>query len=199
MALRLRGLKARGLAPVDLEVSNGECVAVMGPSGSGKSLLLRAIADLDPSEGTAELDGRDRAAMPAPDWRRQVGYLAAVPGWWADHVGDHFADTDAARPLIEALGLKDDAFGWPVSRLSTGEGQRLALARLLAGAPSVLLLDEPTGAVDETARKSVETIIKDRLADGTAIIVVTHDPDQAARLATRILTLDNGAVHEDAA
>jgi ABC-type lipoprotein export system ATPase subunit len=137
--------------------------------------------------------------MSGPDWRRQVGYLAAVPGWWADRVGTHFADKDAARPLVEALGFKVEAFDWPVSRLSTGEGQRLALARLLVGAPSVLLLDEPTGAVDEAARKSVETIIKDRLAHGAAIIVVTHDPDQAARLASRRLTLDDGAVREDAA
>jgi ABC-type iron transport system FetAB ATPase subunit len=199
MALRLRGLTARGLDPVDLDVADGECVAVMGPSGSGKSLLLRAIADLDPSEGEAAIDGRDRTAMSGPDWRRQVGYLAAVPGWWADRVGTHFADKDAARPLVEALGFKVEAFDWPVSRLSTGEGQRLALARLLVGAPSVLLLDEPTGAVDEAARKSVETIIKDRLAHGAAIIVVTHDPDQAARLASRRLTLDDGAVREDAA
>jgi ABC-type iron transport system FetAB ATPase subunit len=199
MALRLRGLKARGLDPVDLDVADGECVAVMGPSGSGKSLFLRAIADLDPSEGSAEINGRDRAAMSGPDWRRQVGYLAAVPGWWADRVGAHFTDKDAVRPLIEALGFTAETFDWPVARLSTGEGQRLALARLLAGAPPVLLLDEPTGAVDEAARKSVEAIIKDRLADGTAIIVVTHDPDQAARLATRMLTIDDGAVHEDAA
>jgi len=67
MALRLRGLTARGLDPVDLDVADGECVAVMGPSGSGKSLLLRAIADLDPSEGEAAIDGRDRTAMSGPD------------------------------------------------------------------------------------------------------------------------------------
>jgi phosphate-transporting ATPase len=199
MTLRLRGLKARGLEPLDLELAKGECIAVMGPSGSGKSLLLRAIADLDPSEGSAELDGRDRAAMSAPEWRRQVGYLAAVPGWWADQVGDHFADKDAARPIIKALGLKDDAFGWPVSRLSTGEGQRLALARLLAGAPPILLLDEPTAAVDETAREAVETLIKNRLAEGVAVILVTHDSDQARDLAKRLLTVEDGAIREEKA
>ena len=198
MTLRLRELTARGLAPLDFELSPGECVAVMGPSGSGKSLLLRAIADLDPNEGAAALDGEDRAAMPGPDWRRRVGYLAPVPGWWADRVGAHFVDLASARPLVEALGLKADAFDWPVVRLSTGEGQRLALARLLAGAPEVLLLDEPSGALDEAARGAVETMLQERLAAGVGVLIVTHDRAQARRLAKRALKLDKGAIREAA-
>jgi phosphate-transporting ATPase len=196
MTLRLRGLTARGLAPVDFELGPGECVAVMGPSGSGKSLLLRAIADLDPNAGAAALDGEDRAAMPGPDWRRRVGYLAPVPGWWADRVGAHFGDRDAARPLVEALGLAAEAFDWPVARLSTGEGQRLALARLLAGAPEILLLDEPTGALDEAARGAVETLLQERLTAGLGVLITTHDRAQARRLAKRALKLDKGAVRE---
>jgi len=196
MALRLRGFKARGLDPIDFELADGECVALVGASGSGKSLLLRAIADLDPSEGEAALDGRACAAMPGPEWRRQVGYLAAVPGWWADQVGAHFADKDAAQPLIEALGFKAAAFDWPVARLSTGESQRLALARLLANAPPVLLLDEPTAAIDDAAGEAVETLLNERLADGVAVVIVTHDRDQARRLAKRALIIEDGKVHE---
>jgi len=196
MTLRLRGLTARGLAPIDFELEAGECVAVMGPSGSGKSLLLRAIADLDPNVGTATLDGEDRAAMTGPDWRRRIGYLAPVPGWWTDRVGAHFPDREAASPLIEALGFETPAFDWPVARLSTGEGQRLALARLLVGAPTVLLLDEPTGAVDEASRDAVEGLLKARLAAGVPILLVTHDKDQARRLAKRALKIDKGMVHE---
>jgi len=196
MSLRLRGLTARGLAPFDFELGSGECVAVMGPSGSGKSVLLRAIADLDPNEGTAALDGEDRAAMTGPDWRRRIGYLAPVPGWWADRVGAHFPDREAARPIIEALGFETGAFDWPVARLSTGEGQRLALARMLVGAPKALLLDEPTGAVDEASRDAVEVLLKARLASGVPILIVTHDSEQARRLAKRALKIDKGAVHE---
>jgi len=167
-----------------------------GPSGSGKSQWLRAIADLDPSDGEAVLDGTARGAMSGPTWRRRVGYLAPVPGWWADRVGAHFFDPAAARPLIEALGLKASALDWPVARLSTGEAQRLALARLLAGAPEVLLLDEPTGALDETARNAAETVLMARLAAGTAILIVTHDADQARRLAKRAFTIEDGRISD---
>ena len=76
--LSLQDLTTRNLKPVSLEVADGECVSVQGPSGSGKSLLLRAIADLDLNEGQAFLDGRPRASMPAPEWRRQVVYLATI-------------------------------------------------------------------------------------------------------------------------
>ena len=136
--------------------------------------------------------------MTAPEWRRRIGYLAPVPGWWADRVGAHFPDREGAEPLIEALGFEAAAFDWPVARLSTGEGQRLALARLLVGAPRVLLLDEPTGAVDEASRDAVEDLLKQRLSAGVPILLVTHDKNQARRLAKRALKIDKGVVREAA-
>ena len=94
--LSIRGLTRPGLAPVDLDLAAGECVAVLGPSGAGKTLLLRAIADLDPNRGEAILGGEARSDMSGPAWRRRVGYLAAESGWWADGVGAHFAELSGA-------------------------------------------------------------------------------------------------------
>src|SRR5271170_2776947 len=90
--LVIEGLRRLGFGPFELEVATGECVGIGGPSGAGKSVFLRMIADLDPHDGSARLDAARCDAMPAPRWRRQVTYLAAESGWWADQVGEHFAD-----------------------------------------------------------------------------------------------------------
>jgi len=196
--LTIRGLQRDGLGPVDLDLADGECVAVMGPSGAGKSLFLRAVADLDPNAGALSLDGAERDLMPAPAWRRRVTYVAAEPAWWADTVGEHFADPAAATPIVAAMELPDDVFGWPVDRLSTGERQRLGLARALAQEPAVLLLDEPTSGLDDAARDRVEALLQARLAAGTSILAVTHDVAQARRLATRMLRFAGGRAEEAA-
>jgi ABC-type sulfate/molybdate transport systems ATPase subunit len=88
---------------------------------------------------------------------------------------------------------------WPVARLSTGERQRLALGRALVRAPRALLLDEPTGALDEQARGLVEAILRHQLEAGTPILMVTHDRTQAERLAARIVHVANGCLLRDAA
>ncbi|HEX7006616.1 MAG TPA: ABC transporter ATP-binding protein [Alphaproteobacteria bacterium] len=194
--LTVKNLRRPGLSPADLTLADGEAVAVMGPSGSGKTLLLRAIVDLDPNDGAVALDGRSRESMAAPRWRRLVGYLPAESGWWTDRVGAHFAHPDEARPLIEALGLPADALDWPVARLSTGERQRLALARLLANRPRVLLLDEPTSGLDEAATRRVEALLARCLAEGAALLMSTHDGEQARRVARRCLRIDQGRVRE---
>ncbi len=172
-----------------LEVPAGECVSVTGPSGSGKSRLLRAIADLEPSQGQVEAFGAHRDETPAPVWRRQVMYLAASSGWWADTVAPHFEDRDAAA-LIHAVGLPPDCPGWQVAHLSSGEQQRLALVRGLLHAPRVLLLDEPTASLDAEAGQAVEALIRLRLDAGACAMLVTHDSAQAARLSSRTVALD---------
>jgi phosphate-transporting ATPase len=196
--LSVRGLARPGLQPVAFDLAEGECLAVRGPSGAGKTLLLRALADLDPNEGAVSLDDCAREAMPAPRWRRLVTYLPAEPGWWAETVGAHFADWPAAEPMVEALGLPSACRDWPVLRLSTGERQRLALVRALVQRPRVLLLDEPTAGLDEEARTAVEMLIAARLAEGAAALWVTHDAEQARRLARRCLTVEGGRVTEAA-
>ncbi|MCS3763089.1 ABC-type iron transport system FetAB ATPase subunit [Bradyrhizobium centrosematis] len=87
--LTVSGLKRLHIA-VSFDLQDGECVALQGPSGVGKTLLLRSIADLDPNEGAVKLDGTPREAVFAPAWRKQVTYLAAEPGWWSDIVQEHF-------------------------------------------------------------------------------------------------------------
>jgi len=189
-------LSRPGLGPASFVLDAGECLAVSGPSGSGKTLLLRAIADLDPAAGSVRLGGRECGAMPAPEWRRQVVYVAAEPAWWAPRVRDHFPDPAAAPPLLDGLGLPAAAMDWPAAQPSTGERQRLALARALARRPRVLLLDEPTGPLDRAAARRVEAVLRERLEAGLAILLVTHDRAMARRLARRALHVEGGRVTE---
>lgn len=196
--LEVVNLSRTGLHPASFTVATGECVAVRGPSGAGKTLLMRAIADLDPNSGQVSLDGEDRETVPAPVWRRRVAYLPAEPGWWADSVGDHFLDWDNAIPLLTRLGLPEDARNWPVTRCSTGERQRLALVRALVGEPRALLLDEPTSALDADKVTAVEALIAERAAAGLSVLWVTHDEAQARIVARRRLLVEAGTVREAA-
>ncbi len=185
--LEVKGLGRRGLLhPVSMQLPQGECGVVMGTSGSGKSLLARAIVDLDPNEGGVRWRGRSREEMPAPAWRRLVGYVPAEPGWWAERAGMHFpADApDAARAVVwlEAVGLTPDIMQRRVSSLSSGERVRLALVRALVMRPELLILDEPTGALDAATTARVEDLLKALLAGGMTLLLITHDAAQAGRL-----------------
>ncbi|WP_454676903.1 ABC transporter ATP-binding protein [Achromobacter marplatensis] len=190
--LRLRGVYSQRLSPVSLDLAAGECAAITGSSGSGKSLLLRQVADLDPGHGEVELDGARRSAMRGFEWRRKVVYCQAEAGWWDDHVAPHFTDRAQAQALMEALGLPSDKLDALVHELSTGERQRLGLARALAQAPRVLLLDEPTAALDQAATALVEAAMQRYLDGGSAILMVTHSPEQAQRLARRRWRMEAG-------
>lgn len=195
--LTVSGLKRLHIS-VSFDLQDGECVALQGPSGVGKTVLLRSIADLDPNEGTVKLDGALREAMPAPAWRKQVTYLAAEPGWWCDTVQEHFTGWDDAVPLVARLGLPDDCGPWPIQRLSSGERQRLGLARALMLRSRVLLLDEPTSALDATSAAAVESLIAERISNGTSVIWSTHDNAQARRVGSRIFaTGRDGGIEEN--
>ena len=192
--LKINRLTRPELDPVDLELADGECIAFGGPSGAGKSILMRAIVDLDPNSGEVSLDGVPREAIPAPLWRRQIVYVPAEAGWWADRVADHFVDPVLAVPLMGRLGLSAEALEWNVERLSTGEKQRLALTRAFLTNPRVLLLDEPTSGLDPEAAAKVEKMLHERLQSGTAIMFVTHDAGQADRMASRHFLMEAGAL-----
>lgn len=184
--LRVEHLRIGSLPLLSFAVANGECMAVEGPSGSGKTRILRAIADLDPNEGRFFIDGVERSEIPAARWRKEVRYAAAEPGWWADTPrqtlpASDFADARAHR-LLTALGLETDLLDRHVSRLSTGERQRIALARALFDEPRVLLLDEPTAALDPGATALVEDLIRAQLAGGCSVLLASHDSALIERL-----------------
>jgi ABC-type iron transport system FetAB ATPase subunit len=182
--LTIAALRSTLAGPFDARFATGSTSVITGASGSGKSLFLRMIADLDPNDGAVALDERQRSDFTGPEWRRHAPYVAAESAWWADNVEDHFADDqrDAARALATRLGVGAEQFSGPVARLSTGERQRLALVRAFVLASPVLLLDEPTGPLDPEAVGEVEALIAERTVAGTIIVMVSHDPSQAGRL-----------------
>lgn len=162
----------------------------------GKSQLLRAIADLIPWTGIVRLTTVDSHAFPAPEWRRQVTMVPADPVWWYDLVGEHFPQNDPGLPsLLAQVGFGPEVHDWEVTRLSTGEKQRLALVRALMGRPKVVLLDEPTAALDGDNTARVEALLTAlRLERGLAIVMVSHDPGQLRRVSSRIFVIERNGM-----
>jgi phosphate-transporting ATPase len=191
--LQVRGLLTTVVRCAELEVRAGQCVALTGASGSGKTRLFRAIADLDPNEGEVTLAGKRREQYAAPAWRRQVMFVPAEPGWWAVQVLAHFYTAPGER-LLNRLGFADETLDWAIDRLSTGERQRLALARALVLEPRVLLLDEPTSALDDDNKRAVESLLHEFVDDGGAIIFTTHETEQIVRMGAHERCIEDGEV-----
>jgi putative ABC transport system ATP-binding protein len=187
------------LADISFEVRAGELLAIVGPSGAGKSSLLRLINRLDePTSGTVLLEGKDYRQIPTRELRRQIGMVMQRPFLFPGTVSENlrFGPKQQGRELTEKqvgdllaqVGMQAYA-AESVAHLSGGEAQRVCFARALANNPKVLLLDEPTSALDESAKADVEAVIR-RIADqGITSVLVTHDVQQARRLATRVAQL----------
>ena len=183
------------VGPVSFTLGSVETLVLSSPSGTGKSLLLRAMADLDPHQGEVYLDGREQAEYTPTQWRSKVGYLPAESAWWADQVGDHFNVDDSVD--WEALGFDAGVRDWSITRLSSGERQRLAILRMLANRPRILLLDDPTANLDDANTARVEQLMFAYLAEQSAAAVwVSHDDQQRRRLGARIMKFMNGQWQE---
>ena len=180
--------------PFDLDLAAGECLAITGPSGSGKSLFLRMVADLDPSQGEVFLDGVERRSLPAPAWRRRVVYSAAEPGWWTNGVADHFRGEamEFARAMAPRLGLAPGVAGWAggaaFHRRAPAPGADPRVGAALAGAAAGR--GRPAHWT-RTAPQLVEDVLRERLAAAVTIAMVTHSAAQAARLGHRQLRMAN--------
>ena len=203
------------VAHVSMEVAAGESVAIMGPSGSGKSTLLNLIAGLDrPTSGTVTVGGQRIDTLSetgvARYRRRQVGMnfqffnllddmtvidnvllpaqLAGVPARQARGRADE---------LLAALRIGQHQDAYP-ARLSGGERQRVAIARALVNRPALLLADEPTGSLDTANGEAIGQLLLDLNSSGQTLILVTHNPDLAARYAHRVIEIVDGRVASDA-
>lgn len=184
-----------GLAPVNLELTAGECVCLSGISGCGKTLLMRAIADLDLSQGQVFLHDRPRDDYSGPDWRKRVTYLAAESAWWDERIQAHFPGRRIR--YMEELGMDLSLLSRPFKSLSQGERQRLALLRALNRQPEVLLLDEPTASLDPDSTGKVEEIIQRfRTERGVAVLWISHDPKQIKRIADHHYQIKNGELKQ---
>jgi putative ABC transport system ATP-binding protein len=192
----------------NFDVCKGEVLAIGGPSGSGKSSLLRLLNRLDePTSGTVMVEGADYRTIEPRDLRRKLGMVTQRPYLFPGTVAENLRYGPAQRgnslppngveELLAQVGLKD--YGpRDVANLSGGEAQRVSVARTLANSPLVLLLDEPTSALDEAAKLEVESSIQKVVRDhGLTCVIVTHDPAQAVRLAKRALLLESGRVVRD--
>ena len=194
--LHIKALHYQDHGPFDLTIEAGQCVGLSGPSGSGKTLMLRAIADLDAHNGHVFLNDAECLTMQAPQWRKQVGLLPTESQWWHDTVGENFTSA-VDLTLLKRLGFDGDALSWQVSRLSSGERQRLALVRLLSNRPQALLLDEPTASLDSTNIQNAEALIAEyRRNTGAAVLWVSHDMEQIARVAERHFQIHHTTLKE---
>lgn len=191
--LVLRGISVGPLRDVSLAVEPGEIVCISGESGAGKSRLLRAIADLEPHAGEAEIGADGRAAVAAHCWRGWVMLVPAESSWWGDTVKEHFLDPVPGS--LAAFGLADEALQWQVSRLSSGEKQRLAVLRALSHEPRALLLDEPTANLDPELARDVEDWMRAYARrERLPVLWVAHDRAQIERVADRHFTIRGAAL-----
>lgn len=192
--LRLEDLQIANIEPINLTIVPGQCIGVSGESGSGKTRLLRAIADLDEHGGQVYEENIAQDQVKAHEWRRRVALLPAESQWWFDRVHQHF---NTQANYIEALGFDQDVMHWNVSRCSSGEKQRLSILRMLSNCPRVLLLDEPTANLDSSNIARVEDFIGNYLSEHNAIAIwVGHDAAQLERVSQQQYHLSGGQLQQ---
>ncbi|HEU4541911.1 MAG TPA: ABC transporter ATP-binding protein [Jiangellaceae bacterium] len=203
----------RALDGVTLRIERGEMVGIIGPSGSGKTTMLNVLGTLDRADaGLVRIDGREVSRLSDRQLSalraRRIGFVFQQfflsPGVTAlDNVADGLLYTGLPRPrrrdrawqTLKQVGLADRAHHRP-NELSGGQRQRVAVARALAGRPSLLLADEPTGALDSASGAAVLELLHELHDAGTTIVVITHDHTVAAELPRQVHLLD-GRIESD--
>lgn len=189
--LNIKNLKFLHNGPVNLKVRATEITGLSGASGSGKSLFLRALADLEAHEGDVFLDELNQQSISAHLWRQKVALMSAETIWWFDTVAEHF-DVISEKNLA-ALGFSKDCMQWSISRLSSGEKQRLGLLRLLQNEPEVLLLDEPTANLDKHNTQLFEEFVMQYLEEKSACAIwVGHDLEQLKHVSVHRYVMADG-------
>lgn len=199
---------ARLVDHATLEIAPASVLTIQGASGSGKSTLLRAIATLIPiSSGTLAFEGRDVQSVGVTEYRRRVAYVPQSPAMFEGTVAENVRTGPRFRgvtlpdaevlALVARVGLTADLAARVASELSGGERLRVALARALANEPRVLLLDEPTAALDPEAANVILDLVLELARSGTAILAVTHSVEHAARLGGRRHRMVSGKLHEE--
>jgi len=190
--LQINDLRFLNRGPYDIVLHEKQIICLSGASGAGKSLLLRAICDLEPSDGAITLKGRNKNEIPAAEWRKQVTWLPSESLWWHNTVIEHFKIAPDPKHL-EFLNLDERILQSEVYKLSTGEKQRLAILRVLQHKPQVLLLDEPTSGLDPENALAAENLLCDYIRNNNfSAILVSHDKSQAQRLADIQLEMSLG-------
>ncbi|MFF9642900.1 ABC transporter ATP-binding protein [Kitasatospora aureofaciens] len=181
------------------QIPGAACTALVGPSGAGKSTLLRLLNRLaEPTSGEVRFRDTPLPELDVLELRRRIGLVGQQPVLLTDRVLDDLRvgrpdlDEDRAAVLLERTGLPAGMLARATAGLSGGEAQRVCLARALAVGPEVLLLDEPTSALDADSAQAVEYTIKDLVADGLAVVLVSHNVPQARRVADHVLVLRGG-------
>ncbi|RMH68969.1 MAG: ATP-binding cassette domain-containing protein [Actinomyces sp.] len=189
----------RILDGIDLRIPDEGITVIVGPSGSGKSSLLRLLDRLEvPTEGRILFRGVDLDDIDPPHLRRRVALVFQRPPLFEGTVLDNFRvarpsiDTAGAQALCARVGLEPGLCERRAQDLSGGEAQRLCFARALATDPSVVLADEPTAALDPDAAAGIEGLARALADEGIPLVWVTHDPGQVDRLADRVVHLAGG-------
>jgi sulfonate transport system ATP-binding protein len=185
------------LAGIDLKIFPGEFISILGPSGGGKTTLLRVIAGLErPTSGSIRFWNGNSLARPdirvmfqedrLLPWRRVIDNVA---------LGLPKSSRSLAEKMLERVGLRDHALDWPMT-LSGGQRQRVALARALVHHPALLLLDEPFGSLDALTRNEMQLLLESLwVKSKTAVLLVTHDIEESLRLSDRVYVLGGGKVN----
>ena len=209
---RMGAVEVPALRGIDLQVDEGEFIAIMGPSGSGKSTLMNVLGCLDqPTGGRYVLDGLEVAALSDDDLalirNRKIGFVFQsfnlIPRATAVHnvempliyAGDNQAREGRALQALESVGLLERAKHLP-NELSGGQQQRVAIARALVTDPAILLADEPTGNLDTESSLEIMKLLRDLNEQGRTIVLITHEADIAS-FAQRVVRLRDGIVVSD--